>query len=463
MTKYFETNKLTSARLLLLVGLIYFVYSLSVGVAIQTYIVPKILPQLNFGEGIVTLDASGFNRIAKAKANEIRNTGWEAWELRPEALSPAGVASIFYALWTPKPYSLLPFNALIHALSGCLVLWILIHFFSYGPAIIGSALFVINPASLQWVAQIHRDGIFILGNLMVLACLMQFWLGLKSGKARIMMWGVIFGITGSALVWVARPYWNQVLMVVVLLGLFVISITRWTARDMWNEKKYPVYFILPFALALLVFQGWMVDQDPVGMGGLVNIPQDKIEIAQENTAIAQENVNVYAGLKPWRYTKWVPDIIERKLFQVANLRQGALSMGGNTVVDIDVSLNSIYAFWVYFPRAMQLGYLSPLPELWGGEGSTQTMTIARKVMGIVTLIFYVFLMGTIVGIYLFRKDPVIWLISIFCFIGILVFIYAYPNIGTFLRFRYGFYMLLIAFGAANIAELSFARFGKRYH
>ncbi len=133
MPKFIEINKLTSAKLLWLLGLLFFLYSLSVSLAIQTYIVPKILPQLDFGEGIVTLDATGFNQTAKTKAEEIRRNGWGVWELRPEAHSPAGVASIFYVLWTPKPYSVLPFNALIHALSGCLVLWFLHHFFHGNP------------------------------------------------------------------------------------------------------------------------------------------------------------------------------------------------------------------------------------------------------------------------------------------------------------------------------------------
>ena len=138
-------------------------------------------------------------------------------------------------------------------------------------------------------------------------------------------------------------------------------------------------------------------------------------------------------------------------------------MGGNTVVDPDIVLNSAPSFIAYFPRALQLGFLSPLPELWQGEGSTPTMTIARKVMGIVTVIFYFCLLGVFAGIYLFRTNPVTWLFLIFCSLGIMVFIYAYPNIGTFLRFRYGFYMPLIAFGAATLAEFSFEKHRKRHN
>ena len=42
-----------------------------------------------------------------------------------------------------------------------------------------------------------------------------------------------------------------------------------------------------------------------------------------------------------------------------------------------------------------------------------------------------------------------WMTLIF---GILLYSYTHPNIGTLLRYRYGFYTLLVAFGASNIVQ-----------
>src|SRR3989338_7516820 len=217
MPKFINLKTQSEPRAIFVLGLMYFVYALCASFAIQIYIVPKIFPHFNLGEGLIILDSTGFNQIAKMKTIEIMEKGWRAWELRPKGQSPAGIASIFYSLWIPKPYSLLPFNALVHALSGCLVFWLLCHFFSWWPAVLGSTLFVLNPAAMEWVAQIHRDGVFILGNLMVLACLMQFWKGLQFGMVVTMAWGFVFGMIGTCLVWVARPQWVQVLMVLLLL------------------------------------------------------------------------------------------------------------------------------------------------------------------------------------------------------------------------------------------------------
>ncbi len=441
MPKFLKTSAMTKTQRIFLSGLIFFVYSLGAGLAIQTYIVPKIFPQFDLGEGLVILDSTGFNQIAKAKADEIKERGWGAWELRPQTHSPAGIASIFYTLWIPKPYSLLPFNALVHALSGCLVLWLLLHFFSWKPAMFGSALFVINPAALEWVAQIHRDGVFILGNLMVLVCMVRFLGGLKSANVRALAWGLILGVAGTSLVWIARPYWVQVLMVFVLLGLLLIGISYWTTRVARNEMQYPGLLIVFFAFGLLFFQGWLARYHT---HGFAELPQEVAEVI-------------------WNRTPWLPELFEKKLYQISVVRGGATSSGGNTVVDGDVVLNSAGAFVAYLPRALQLGMLSPLPELWRGKASTPAMTMARKVMGITTFVFYFCLLGLLAGMISARNSPVVWIIVMFCLLGILVFTYTYPNVGTLLRFRYGFYVLLIAFGAANIAELTFGWLRKRHN
>ncbi len=474
MPKFLKTREITKTQRIFLSGLIFFVYSLGAGVAIQINIVPKIFPQFDLGEGLIIFDSAIFNQIAKAKADEIKEEGWGAWELSPQAQSPAGIASIFYTIWIPKPYSLLPFNALVHALSGCFVLWLLPHFFSWKPAVFGSALFVINPAAMEWVAQIHRDGVFVLGNLMVLVCIVQLLGGLKSANVRAMAWGLILGVAGTWFVWIARPYWVQVLMVFVLLGLFLISISCWTTRGTRNGMKLPGLLIVLFAIGLLLFQGWLVRYHT---NEFAELPRGAAESVAERSVSgesgaersvsgesgAERSVSGESGVKLWSRSQWIPELVEKKLYRVSSIRRSAVSAGGNSVEDADVVLNSAGAFVAYLPRALQVGLLSPLPKLWWEKASTPAMTMARKVMGVTTFVFYFCLLGLLAGMISYRNNPVGWIIIMFCLLGILVYTYAYPNVGTLLRFRYGFYMLLIAFGAANIAELTFGWLRKRHN
>ena len=235
MLKYPGLTARSEVRSFLFLGMAFFVYSLCVSAVIQLYVVPQVFPQFNRGDGLIVPDSTGFHEIAKAKSMEISEKGWGAWELRPHRYSPAGIASIFYTVWVPKPYSLLPFNALVHALSGLLVVGILRYFFSWQSAIFGSSLFVINPSALEWVAQIHKDGVFILGNLMVLICLMQMGEGLKRSKAGTIAWGFLWGLLGTCVSWVGRPQWAQVLFASVFLCACLIGMHWWASKVTQDE------------------------------------------------------------------------------------------------------------------------------------------------------------------------------------------------------------------------------------
>lgn len=122
-------------------------------------------------------------------------------------------------------------------------------------------------------------------------------------------------------------------------------------------------------------------------------------------------------------------------------------------MDADWQLDSVGSVLSYIPRALQLGLFSPFPELWGGQASTPAMTMARKVVGGVTLVFYVCLLGLAFGLWRMRKNQSLWVMVGACLTGILVYAVTYPNIGTLIRYRYGFYMLLIGFGAAWWCDL----------
>ena len=143
-------------------GIFVFGYSLLVGASVQLWVIPQLFAQPGAADGLVVLDSIGFDRIARAKAGEIASLGWSAWELRPQWPSPAGIASAFYAIWNPVPSSMLPFNAAVHAISACVVMAILRNFFAAMPALLGALVFALNTASLEWVDQFHRYGVFII-------------------------------------------------------------------------------------------------------------------------------------------------------------------------------------------------------------------------------------------------------------------------------------------------------------
>jgi hypothetical protein len=479
---------LSKRKVLIYSGLIFFIYSLIVGIAIQTFIVPHYFPQFDLGDGIVILDSSGFNGIAKSKSTEILNKGWHAWELRPDGQSPAGIASFFYVIMEANPISMLPFNALIHALSGSLLIWLLLHIFSWRASVFGASLFILNPQALQWVAAIHRDGIFILGNLLTLVCITWFIDELKNPNLKKIMTAFGCGIVGTSLVWVARPYFVQVITIFVVIGIVYISISFLINFYVKKVIKFNLYFItvLSCTLLLLSFQilvikfhtspsyelnayatiestSVIVDQNKLPFKPIESVEStestESVESVESTKSVESDSFLVKQNIlqnknNNWISAEWLPDRIERKLYTIFITRMGAINTGGYTVVDREISLNNAFSFITYFPRALQLGLFSPLPHLWLEDASTPVMTLARKIIGVMTFIFYFFYLGLVMAILSRWKNMVMWVTLTFCMIGILIFSYSYPNIGTLLRFRYGFYMILIAIGASCIFEMA---------
>lgn len=155
----------------------------------------------------------------------------------------------------------------------------------------------------------------------------------------------------------------------------------------------------------------------------------------------------------WVFSEWVPDSIERKFYQLSRIRQNIINLGGNSLIDEDVKLLAISDFIIYAPRAFQLGLLGPLPRFWTGEGSSSAMTMARKIVGVTTIFYYICLVGLIKSIQMFRRDPAFLAIIVICIFAIMLYSYTHPNTGAFLRYRYVFYMLLVSFGLAYIVQM----------
>jgi hypothetical protein len=210
-------------------------------------------------------------------------------------------------------------------------------------------------------------------------------------------------------------------------------------------------------LCLLLFQGWLAEFRGVKYADL---PEVKSE--EEADVVARAITAVRARKADWVRTWGIPETLERKLYQLAELRRVIiLCCGGKTLIDGEVSFHSAKDFPLYLPRALQVGLLSPMPGLWGGQGSSPAMTLARKIVGAATCFFYVCLIGFFAGLFIFRRNLHLWVITVYCLLGILVYTFTYPNVGTLMRYRYGFHMTLISFGAAVVLDQVLAWRGRR--
>jgi hypothetical protein len=97
-----------------------FFYVLILGLFIQKLFLPYLFPQMHWGHGLLKgFDSIAFHEWGIGILGDVKALGLRGWMLSPphQDLQPAGVAAIFYYIFTPEPYVLLPLNAIMHAFS----------------------------------------------------------------------------------------------------------------------------------------------------------------------------------------------------------------------------------------------------------------------------------------------------------------------------------------------------------
>lgn len=467
--------------------ILFFLYTASLALLVQVVILPYFLPKAHLGHGLFVFDAGGFHSIAARKALEIGNAGWSAWELRPGGQYPAGIASIFYYLFQPEPYSVIPFNAAAHATSGVLVFFLLLSFLSSRTAALsGATLFVVNPACLEWTAQIHKDGTFILGNLLVITAWILLAKAVDRGKLLGFLTPPLLTLIGALLIWMSRPYWNQVSITASVTIILVIAV-YWIPKFIKKHKiPYHILAILTGCI-MIALQTPLVDpsfslirqaeyiqsqQKEVLIADLLE-QKEKIFDEQKEKIFDEEKEKIFDEEKlrelderisaieripigdKWRpegqIIKWVhnpflPKLIDSRLYSLSFFRGVTGSQGGQTLLDREFVFNSVSDFIRYLPRAMQIGFLSPFPNVWFGKGSIPANTIGRRILGLMTAFSYLCFLSLIVAISRYYQNLNFCMIVIFGLLGTLVFTYGYPNVGSLNRMRYGFYMLTAVAG-----------------
>jgi len=417
----------------------------------------------NLAHGFFVPDAVTFHELASEKAREIRKEGWGAWQLRPSGQFAAGMASILYVFTGASPWAVLGLNACLHACAGCLLFMILRRIFPFFPAMAGCLLFTVHPATLEWTANLHRDGIFILGNFLFLLGLLGLYEQLQ-GKTRMAWFGTLGLLNlGFLLVWFSRSYFTEVLLavfVVFSLSLPLCRLRRSGRSYLDAAEAIGIFVGVAVFNTVLVwcFLGW----------GQRNVQHHELykelkpaPLISSNPPFAVTELKPaplissnppFAVTEPWIRTPFLPEWVDQKLFSLAQCRNGSLSGGGNSLVDTQRQIRSFLDLLLFFPRAAQIGLFSPLPSLWGGEGSNPAYGVGRRLMSWLAPLQWFLLAGWVLVIWRQGRKVEIWLVLVFALLSITVLAYAFANIGTLLRIRYGYFSLLMCCGLAGWVE-----------
>lgn len=433
-------------------GIFSFTFAALVAVLIQAVLLPHVLPRLHAGHGLlVGGDWLVFHRVAVELAQEMARQGWQVWQLQPAGHGPAGVAALFYAVFTPEPWVLIPLNAALHALATVLlarIVWIVTG--RIGISILAALPFLLYPSASAWYAQIHKDGFFIAG---FFACIYG-WLRL----ARIESWhvpraaaaAVLWIVGGTLLIGLMRDYGVQLMVALGVPFALVAGYRLWCAP--WPIGRR--LLALGAMFGILAATGWIsTNRYKAGEIDARNALDFAPAPVYENGD--PDRVKIKPIKAAWHWTSPLPRRVDEYFYTVSVLRHTYVVgyQSAKSTLDREVRFDSAADFPPYLLRAVQIGFLAPFPRDWFGEGSIEAGSFMRRVSALEMLGVYVALIFLPYSLWRWRKRTEAWLVFGACFLAVVLYAYLIPNVGTLYRMRYGFLMAIVALGVAGALTL----------
>ncbi len=456
-----------------------FVFTLLEGLLIRLYLLPHVFVNLHDGLGfMVGGDSKGYHFVAAELAEKIYTQGWSAWELRPSNEStrlatPAGIASVAYALFGSNPLFLLPFNAVVHAATATLLFVVMYSLFADSTRVVATVAtiatlpFVLFPTAASWTSQLLRDGVFILGAILYL----WGWILVTSTRyspVKSFLVGLFFALTGILIVWTVRSYMMEVYIAITAIvsltsGIFVIfrnyqkMITNGVIKQLLNTVVFGLV-VISVLVMLSSIEKYSYLKKAQEMSARFTNQESNIEKIHELSVGAQDFVdherpNTRCKDK-WTEIEYAPALFNRILKSIIMAREGyyadVYKTAGSTI-DQKVCINSASDLMIYLPRAVQIGLFAPFPNQWvdphsHGQGAS------RKIAGAEMIVTYIALLGLICFGAGLRKRIEFSIVLSYVLPMLLLLSVVTPNLGALHRQRYGFLMVLVGIGLGLIAQ-----------
>jgi hypothetical protein len=430
--------------------LIFFAYTTAIALLVQLVILPYIFPSFHAGGGVLLgcLDCSRYHELAVELAKKIHAEGWSAWKLRVDDIDmknlhpTAGIAGAIYALTVPKLWTTIPVTAAMHATATLILLKIIQIFIPRWRVAIWFILpFLLFPSAMVWYTQNLKDGYHIAG----MFAFLYGWLLLAGSGTWISRWrkplkAVSIIAFGLFLCWLVRPNEMKALHhIEVLIAIFLTCIIlRWIVRiDIPRKRAIIAFLVIWGIVAATNFEG--VYPENYKLDAITGNTADVSMPAREGAFKTKDKIYIFLN----QFFKYEIDMIYSK-------RHLYGTYPGLSNIDTNVDLRTLEDIISYFPRAAEIGFLAPFPNMWLKPGTYVSNTLMRRITGFEMILIYVSLLGIPFAIWRFHRSPELWIVFILCIPMILILSLTVVNIGSLYRLRYGYIMLISALGLAGI-------------
>ena len=354
----------------------------------------------------------------------------------------SGIAAIFYVLIYPEPWSVLPFNAFMNASASICLFLILKKFVSdERKSLIALLPFLLYPSSFQWNAQFHNENTVIPGMFFVLLG----WVSISIQKTNnedihfTSMISAFFLIAlGSLLLNLTRDY--------IFIGIVYLFSTTgcglgiyWTIQKIRQNISSAEYLLRIVSISILI-----ITMSVISFTTRASSRKSSVDIFAPSTSTSE-------FVKNWQKVTWLPTVIDNQIKNISTYRNRFVKQWdhGGSSIDLDVTFNNAADFFTYIPRAFQIGFLSPFPNIWLIEGKKAMGAATRVISGLETIVSYTCLFGLLFFLHKNRKQPAVWAIIFVCSSMLILYAMITPNQGALYRFRYPYFMPLISLGLAG--------------
>ena len=322
-----------------------------------------------------------------------------------------------------------PLNLFYYVAVVCLVFKMGEETFGERAGLVAGWIVALWPSFLLHTTQLLKDPLYI-AAMLALMCVNLRWLT----KDRSARGALLSGLAGGALctlLGVVRGENWELTLAVALIGAGLVLVRQFvrgrSAR--WNLAGAALMLVLTACAPPVVYalRGVSAQRPAAAAEAAGSAPSPSAGAAQAQAASPADRVG-------------------RLRFKFATSYPNA---GSN--VDADVSFDGAADLVRYLPRALVVGLLAPLPDMWFSTG-VYTGRKGRMLSGAETLLMYVLQLFTLYALWGQRRRLSVWLLLLVALVGATALGLVVVNVGALYRLRYSFWMPLIVLGAGGAVQ-----------
>jgi hypothetical protein len=422
------------SRLLLAAAVFHVVLVLTISLIGRTRIMPGSFDESGIGISFA-VDSAAYRYETEKMAGIIQEGRFRDWwnhvpryralsHLRPYSIAFALLGKFFgYGILAAEPVNLFYYLAIL-----ALTFAIGATVFDRNVGRYAAAVVGLWPSLLLYTTQLLRDPLAIAATL-----LLVFGLTLCIKRAlSITQAAVVAAIACIALflLWQGRAdSWELVWLLLLLAAVFC-------ALSQLRDRRLGTGKILA-TIAILMFAFWLPRVLPAFRLTELAEQDAQIRSVEPGSTVATVREETNQSSAPWE-----------KLFQnVGYLRHRFIERypdaGSN--IDAGVELHNTGEVLRYFPRAVEIGFLAPFPNMWLARGA-QVGNSGRLLVGAEMLGMYLIIVLLVITLIHLWNSLMVWFLFAAAASGCMALAYVVINISSLYRMRYPFFILLIILG-----------------